>query len=127
VNAVELQQLLSQPPARFTWSQSEDGTRTIGASEGCVIDLWPDRVEMVAVFPPDRADVAARNGVLMALVLYALRPAWQSAGDWLAVQMRQAARAKTPLFETENYSRQVCFVFDRQHSRATLRIQWDKN
>jgi hypothetical protein len=124
VNATELQNLLSQPPASFQWSQSEDGTRTIGASEGCVIDLWPDRVEMAAVFPPDRADVAARNGALMALVLVALRKEWQTAGDWLAVQMRQAARAKTPLFETENYSRQVRFVFDRRHSRATLRIRW---
>lgn len=127
MNIAELQTFLSQPPANFTWSQSEDGTRTIGAAEGCVIDLLPDRVEMAAVFPPDRADVAARNGALMALVLVALRKDWQSASDWLAVQMRQVARAKTPLFETENYSRQVRFVFDRQHSRATLRIRWDKN
>jgi hypothetical protein len=124
MNAAELQNLLSQPPASFTWSQSEDGTRTIGSSGGCVIDLLPDRVEMAAVFPPDRADVAARNGALMALVLVALRKEWQTAGDWLAVQMRQAARAKTPLFEAENYSRQVRFVFDRHHSRATLRIRW---
>lgn len=124
MNAVELQTFLSQPPASFTWSQSADGMRTIGASEGCVIDLLSDRVEMAAVFPPDRADVAARNGALMALVLVALRKDWQSASDWLAVQMRQAARGKTPLFETENYSRQVRFVFDRQHSRATLRIRW---
>lgn len=121
---IEIQNLLSQPPASFTWSQSDDGTRIIGASEGRVIDLWPDRAEMAAVFPPDRADVAARNGALMALVLCALRPQWQSASDWLAVQMRQAARAKTPLFETENYSRQVRFVFDRQHSRATLKVTY---
>ncbi len=124
MNAAELQTLLSQPPASFQWSQSDDGTRTIGASEGCVVDLLPDRVEMAAVFPPDRADVAARNGALMVLMLVALRKEWHSAGDWLAVQMRQAARSGTPLFEVDNYSRQVRFVFDRQHSRATLWVKW---
>lgn len=119
----ELQALFTRPPASFEWSQSDDGRRTIGASPGCVLDLWPDRAEMVATFPPDDAAQAQRNGVLMVLLLTALRPDWSSAGDWLAVQMRHAGRSKYGQADVPNVSRQVRFRYDRQHSRATLVVR----
>lgn len=119
----ELQALFSKPPASFSWSQSEDGRRTIGASTGCVLDLWPDRAEMVATFPPDNAALAQRNSTLMLLLLTAMRPEWQSAGNWLAVQMRQAARSKVGQVDVPNVTRQVQFKYSRQHSRATLVVR----
>jgi hypothetical protein len=119
----ELQALFSKPPASFTWSQSEDGQRIIGASEGCVLDLWPDRAEMAATFPPDDEQLAQRNGTLMTLLLTAMRPEWQGSGDWLAVQMRLAARSKNGQANVINTSRQVRFRYDRQHSRAMLVVR----
>lgn len=117
----QLIDLFSKPPASFVWSPSEDGTRTVGTSEGFILDLWPDRIEAVAVFAPDREDVAARNGMLMQLLLVALRPDWNSAGNWLALQMRRAARTDKP-FEEINVTRRVRFLWDRTHSRATLKV-----
>lgn len=121
----ELQELFTRPPASFTWSQSEDGRRIIGASMGCVLDLWPDRAEMAATFPPDDAALASRNGTLMVLLLTSMRPEWSSAGDWLAVNMRRAARSKVVGFEEDNITRQVRFRYDRQHSRAMLVVKND--
>jgi hypothetical protein len=112
--------LFSKPPASFVWATNEQG-RTIGTSEGFVLDLWPDRIEAVAIFSPDREDVAARNGILMQLLLVALRPDWTSAASWLALQMRRAARTNKP-FEETNVTRRVRFVWDRTHSRATLKV-----
>lgn len=135
----ELIAFLSQPPASFVWSRSEDGTRTIGTSEGIVLDLLDERVEainangsitrsgparaeIVALFPPDRPDVAARSGTLMQLILLALRPEWGSASAWLATCMRAAARSKVNWYENPNITRRVTFKFDRLRSRATMRI-----
>lgn len=112
--------LFSKPPASFVWATNEQG-RTIGTSEGFILDLWPDHIEAVAIFSPDRADVAARNGMLMQLLLLALRPDWNSASDWLALQMRRAARTSQP-FEEVNVTRRVRFAWDRTHSRATLKV-----
>lgn len=113
--------LLSQPPASFVWSSSADGQRTMGTSAGFVLDLWPDRIEAAALFPPDRADLAARNGTLLQLILLAMRPDWNSASSWLALQMRRAARTTRP-FEEVNVTRRVRFVWDRTRSRATLKV-----
>src|SRR5262245_63694268 len=74
---VQLQHLFSQEPASLVWSASADGRRTVGTSEGFVLDLWPDRAEAAAVFPPDDAALAARNGTLLQLLLVAMRPDWQ--------------------------------------------------
>lgn len=112
--------LFSQPPASFVWSSSADGTRTIGTSEGFVLDIWPDRVEAAALFPDDRPDLVERNSTLLQLLLMAMRPDWQSAASWLAQAMRMAARGHR---ESINVSRGVRFVHDAAHSRATLRIE----
>jgi len=118
----DLQALLSQPPASFQWSQSADGSRTIGTCPGCVVDIWPDRVEVAAVFAPDHPDLSARNATLFTLILTALRPDWVTAPDWLTTQMRMAAKARGP-YEGVQYSRQVRFTFDRATSRATLKVK----
>lgn len=122
MNRDDIQSLFSQPPASFTWSRSEDGGRVMGTSEGAVLDLWPDRVEFAGLFPPDRADLAARNGTLMQLLLTALRRDWVTASDWLTAQLRMAARAKE-FYEGPNYSRRVVFTFSRRESRATLKVR----
>lgn len=115
-----LVELLSKPPASFAWSTSADGSRTIGTAEGFAIDLWSDRVEVAALFPPDAAELAARNSTLMQLIVLFLRPDWNSAASWLAQAMRMAARGHR---EQINVSRRVRFVWDAAQSRATLRIQ----
>lgn len=116
-----LVELFSKPPASFTWSSSADG-RTMGTTEGFVLDIWPDRVEAAALFPPDRTDLAARNGTLLQLLLMAMRPDWTSAPSWLAQQMRLAARTQKP-FESLNVTRRVTFVWSRAESRATLKVR----
>jgi hypothetical protein len=88
-----------------------------------VLDLWPDRVEAAAAFPPDDAALAARNGTLLQLLLVAMRPDWQTASDWLAQQMKLAARSKSARPEMANYSRGVVFVWMPRQSRATLKVQ----
>lgn len=122
MNRDELQTLFSQPPASFVWSQSADSHRVMGTSAGAVLDLWPDRVELAAIMPPDRADLAARNATLMQLLLTALRRDWIGASDWLATQMRMAGRSKG-FYDGTNYSRRVVFTFSRQSSRATLKVR----
>lgn len=116
---MDLVELFSKPPASFVWSQSEDGQRTMGTSEGFVLDILPDRVEAAALFPPDRPDLVERNATLMQLLLMAMRPDWHSAASWLAQAMRMAARGHT---EQINVSRRVRFVDDPTHSRATLKV-----
>lgn len=111
--------LFSHPPASFTWSASADGTRTMGTSEGFVLDIWPDRVEAAALFPADRPDLIERNATLMQLLLMAMRPDWNSAASWLAQAMRMAARGHR---EQINVTRRVRFMNDPTHSRMTLRI-----
>lgn len=116
----KLIELFSQPPASFAWATNAQG-RTIGTSEGFLLDIWPDRVEAAALFPLDRMDLAERNGTLMQLLLLAMRPDWNSASSWLALQMRRAARTAKP-FEEINVTRRVRFVWDRANSRATLKV-----
>jgi len=116
----QLIDLFSKPPASFTWSKSEDGQRTIGVSAGFVIDIWSDRVEAVALFPPDQFGIAQRNGILLQLLLSALRPTWPDPGAWLAKQMqlsRLAAESVVP-----NDEQRVTWAWDRAHSRATLKV-----
>ncbi len=115
----QLIDLFSKPPASFTWSSSADDQRTIGMTEGFILDIWPDRVEAAALFPPDRPDLAERNGTLFQLLLLAMRPDWNSASSWLAQAMRQGARGHQ---EEINITRRVRFVWDRAHSRATLKV-----
>ena len=122
MNPDELQSLFSQPPASFVWTQSKDGSRTMGAAPGAVIDLWPDRVELAALMPPDRQDLTAHNVALMLLLVTALRRDWITASDWLKTQMGMAARSKG-FYEGVNYSRQISFTFDRRVSRATLKVR----
>lgn len=118
----DLQALLSQPPASFEWSQSADGSRTIGTCSGCAVDLRPDRVEVAAVFAPDHADLSAHNAMLFVLILAALRPDWVTAPDWLTTQMRMAAKTHG-LYEGVQYSRGVRFLWDRQTSRGLLKVR----
>lgn len=120
----QLIDLFSKPPASFTWSSSEDGARTMGTSEGFVLDIWPDRVEAAALFPPDRPELAERNGVLLQLLILALRPDWNSAASWLAQAMRQAARGHR---ESINVTRGIRFLHDAQQSRTTVRITRQAN
>jgi hypothetical protein len=117
---LDLVELFSKAPASFVWSTNDAG-RQIGTAEGMVIDLWQGSVDAAALFPPDRLDLAARNGVLFQLLLCALRPDWQSASSWLAQQLRRAARTAKP-FEEVNVTRRVRFLWDRTHSRATLKV-----
>lgn len=117
----QLIELFSKPPASFTWSKSADGRRTMGTAEGFVLDLWPDRVEAAALFPPDRPDLVERNATLLELLLLALRPEWASAPSWLAQQMRLAARTEKP-FEAPNVTRRMTFSWSQAQSRATLRV-----
>jgi hypothetical protein len=116
----QLIDLFSKPPASFVWSKSEDGTRTMGTSEGFVLDIWPDRIEAAALFPNDRPDLTERNATLFQLLLLAMRPDWASASSWLAQAMRMAARGHR---EDVNVSRRVRFVSDAQNSRATLVVR----
>lgn len=116
---MDLVELFTQPPASFVWSKSADGSRTIGTSEGFILDIWPDRVEAAALFPPDRPDLVERNASLLQLLLMAMRPDWASAPSWLAQAMRQAARGHT---EEINVTRRVRFVSDPSQSRATLEV-----
>lgn len=118
----ELIALLAKPPASFTWSTSDDGNRTMGTTEGCVLDIWPDRVEAVALFPPDNAPLAARNGALMQLILAALRPDWPASASWLAQTLQEAARQAKP-YEQVNVTRRVRFTWDRMRSCATLKVR----
>lgn len=116
----QLQNLFSQEPASFIWSAGQG--RTIGTAPGFVLDLWPDRAEAAATFPPDDAMLAARNGTLLQLLLVAMRPDWESASDWLAQQMKLAARSKDARPEFINFTRGVRLVWNRAHSRATLKV-----
>jgi hypothetical protein len=122
----QLIDLFSQPPASFVWSSSEDGQRTMGTSEGFVLDIWQGSVEAAALFPHDRPDLVERNATLLQLLLMAMRPDWNSAPSWLAQAMRMAARhaptPERPFYDEYNVTRRVRFQQDAAHSRATMRI-----
>lgn len=120
MNTEQLQNLFSQAPASLTWSTGQG--RTIGTAPGFVLDLWPDRVEAAASFPPDDALLAARNGTLLQLLLVAMRPDWESASAWLSQQMKLAARSRHANPEFINISRGVRLLWQRGQSRATLKV-----
>lgn len=116
-----IKDLFSQEPASVAWS--EQNGRTVGTSVGFVLDLWPDRIEAAALFPPDNTALVGRNSTLLQLLLVATRPDWQSSSTWLANAMRTAARSKEIVHEEINITRGVRLVWDKRHSRATLRIR----
>jgi hypothetical protein len=118
----ELQALFEKAPASFDFSRATDGSRIIGTSEGVALDIWFDHVVLVAIFPPDRTDIAARNGVLMLLLIAALRKDWNTAEPWLSYHIKAAAKSKKIIYEALNYSRGVTFRYDKQNSRATLSV-----
>lgn len=121
-NELSIQQfvdLLTQPPASFVWSQGEG--RTIGTAPGAIVDIWPAHVEAALLFPPDDAALVVHNATLLLLILTALRPDWAGAAMWLKTQMGMAARAKLR-HEGAQYGRGVWCTWERQHSRALLRV-----
>lgn len=120
-NPPDIKALFSKPPASFVWSQSSDGQRTIGVGHGAVLDLWRDRAQLACIMAPDDQALVNRGVALLLLLLAALRPAWVTAPDWLAQQMRMAARAKGP-YEGPNYSQRVEFRYDKQQSTAVLKV-----
>lgn len=125
MDARELQALFTKPPASLTWATKEG--RAIGASEGFLLDLWPDRVEAAGVFAPNRPSVAARNGVLFLLLLMAERPEWANVQVWFTETLRLAKRFRPteehPYFELTNTEHRVRFTWDARQSRATLRVE----
>lgn len=119
-----LQALLTKPPASLAWATKEG--RAIGASEGFLVDLWPDRVEVACLMPPDRLDLVERNGNLLLLILMAMRPTWKNVVTWMADQYRAAKRFRPteahPYFELTNTEHRVRFTWDAKVSRVTLRV-----
>lgn len=120
-NPPDIQALFSRPPASFAWSRSSDGLRTIGVGHGATLDLWSDTAQLACIMASDDTALVERGALLMLLLLAALRPAWVTAPDWLAQQMRMAARAKGP-YEGPNYSQRVEFRYDKQRSTALLKV-----
>lgn len=114
---------LSKPPASFAWTAG-DGS-LIGVSHGIVVHVLPHKVECMAVMAYDAPTLAQNNATLMLLILVALRPKWNAAGDWLAQQMRQAKQSTLRAYAGPNAEQNCCFEYDKQHSRATLTIRLD--
>lgn len=116
--------LFSKPPASFTWATKEG--RAIGTSEGFVLDIWSDRVEAAALFPPDRADLVRRNSTLLQLLLMALRPEWSNSSTWLTQTMQFASRYKPtkehPIFDLSHTAERIQFTWDRTTSRVTVKV-----
>ena len=121
----QLIDLFLKPPASFAWATNNEG-RTLGTSEGFVLDIWPDKVEAAVRFPPDNSRLVRRNTMLCLLLLMALRPNWVNPEGWLTEQMRQAGRyrptEKQPLYQAEIAQEQVRFSWGKPQSRVTLRI-----
>lgn len=122
---IDLVTLFSKPPASLAWAVKEG--RTLGASDGFLLDLWPDRVEAAAIFPPNRPQLAARNATLFLLLLAAVRPAWGTLPEWLVETMRLARRYRPtesqPLFNLLNTEHQVRLTWDARTSRATVQVR----
>ena len=120
-----LQALFSTPPASFVWATKEG--RAIGASDGFLMDLWPDRIEAAALFTPNRAQLAQRNATLFLLLLMAMRPQWQNAHGWFAEALGLAKNYRPtethPYFDLTNTEHRVRFTWDARASRATLRVE----
>jgi hypothetical protein len=116
-----LKALFSRPPASFQWARDEGRDIDMGTSIGSVLEIGDRHAALVALFPPDQPQLAARNGTLMQLLLVALRPDWPSASGWLVEQLQAATKATEP-YDAQDLARYVRFRWDRQHSRATLEI-----
>ena len=63
----QLIDLFSKPPAGFVWATNGQG-RTLGTSEGFVLDIWTDTVEAAVLFPPDNSRLVRRNTMLCLLL-----------------------------------------------------------
>ena len=114
---------LSSPPASFQWSAGDRAL--IGARAGFVVQVLHDKIECMAVMAYDAPQLAQINATLLLLILTALRPDWDAAGDWLAQQMRQAKASALRAYAGPNGEQSCCFEYDKQHSRATLTIKRD--
>lgn len=112
---------LSLPPASFVWTA--DNEVVIGASPGIVVQVLPHKVECMAIMAYDAPQIAQNNATLMLLILTALRPAWDTAGDWLAREMRQAKQSERRVYAGPNGDQDCIFCYDKQHSRATLTVK----
>jgi hypothetical protein len=111
---------LSKPPASFTWSH--DHNRLIGTRAGFAVDIWPDKVVCLSIMAFDRPKLAQNNAILLLLVLTALRPDWNAAGDWLAVQMRQAKRVQGS-YAGPNGEQSIVFEYHAKGAQALLTIK----
>ncbi len=112
---------LSAPPASFQWTAG-DGS-LIGAAQGIVVQVLPHKIECMAVMAYDAPQLAQNNATLMLLMLVALRPAWDTAADWLAREMRQAKATDRRVYAGPNGDQGCVFCYDKTHSRATLTIK----
>lgn len=76
----------------------------------------------------DAPALAQNNATLMLLMLMALRPDWNEAGDWLAQQMHQAHWSEMRAYAGPNAEQACVFCYDKSVSRATLTIrrEYDK-
>ena len=73
-----MQQLLDlffKPTASFAWTTNNEG-RTLGPSEGFVLDIWTDTVDAAVLFPPDNNRIVRRNSRLWLLLLLVLSSTW---------------------------------------------------
>lgn len=118
----KLKSVLAQEPTNFQWSDAPD--HTFGTGRWSFIDIWPDRLELAAIFPPDQPTIATHNAMLFTLLLAAMRPEWVTAGDWLASQLRMAARVANNYTGT-NFSQHVTFAWDKNLWRAMLTVERD--
>jgi len=122
----ELEALFSREPASFVFADAppvQGRVRRFGTAPGMTMEIEQKAVTMLGAFTPSNPDDAKRNGILMQLLLAALRPDWARSELWLATQMRLAGRSRTPDFEAPNYARKVRFVFHRQTGQAVLRVE----
>ena len=111
---------LSAPPASFQWTAGNG--RVMGTCAGFVLDIWPDKVEALAIMAPDQPTLTRNNALLLQIVLSALRPDWPASLDWLTQQFRQATQANGS-YAGPNYIRGVIFAWNKQKSHVTLTLR----
>lgn len=111
---------LSAPPASFEWTAGNG--RVIGTCAGFVLDIWPDKIEALAIMAPDQPTLTRNNAMLLQLVLSALRADWHTSSDWLAQQFRQATQANGS-YAGPNYTRGVVFSWNKQKSHVILTLR----
>ena len=111
---------LSAPPANFVWSH--DHSRLIGTRAGFAVDIWPDKVVCISIMAFDRPKLAQNNAILMLLILTALRPEWDAAGDWLAQQMRQSKHTRGS-YAGPNGEQSLVFEYRAKGAQVLLTIK----